>query len=126
MALNINLDSLAGSPRLTPLTSGFDALAPFVDRAAAGRHVGLHLPLMSNSDHANFAAQGIPAMRLIAGFDEPQSALRLLLTPADKRGLVDEEVLRAATQTAGVILWEALSAPVERLAALRPATRSQA
>lgn len=118
MVLNLNLDSLAGSPRLTALLSGFAQLGPFVTAAtaAAGRTIGQHLPLMSNSDHANFAALGIPAMRLIAGFDEPDSALRRLLTPADKRGLVDEAVLREATVTAGAILWAALSAPADTIA----------
>lgn len=127
MALNLNLDSLAGSPRLSALLSGFAPLGPFVAQAAAaaGRTIGLHLPLMPNSDHANFAALGIPAMRLIAGFDEPDSALRLLLTPADQRGLVDEAVLREATVTAGAILWAALSAPAETVAQWRSAAGSE-
>ena len=38
---------------------------------------------MPNSDHANFARRGIPALRLVAGFDEPDSRLRYLLTPGD-------------------------------------------
>jgi len=119
MVLNVNLDSLAGSPRLTALVCGSGALADFVERAAATRAVGLHLPLMSNSDHANFAALGIPAMRLLAGFNEPESALRLLLTPADRRDLVDAAMLREATVTAGAILWAALSAPASVIAALQ-------
>jgi len=121
MVLNVNLDSLAGSPRLTVLASGFEGIAPFVDRAvtAAGRSVGHHLPLMANSDHANFAALGVPAMRLIAGFNEPESQLRLLLTGADRRCLVDEAVLREATLTAGTILWNALAAKPEAIARLR-------
>lgn len=120
IVLNVNLDSLAGSPNLTALTSGFPALGAFAQDAASagGTHVQVHLPLMSNSDHANFAAIGIPAMRIIAGFDEPDSALRLLLTPADTRDLVDEAVLRASTITAGAILWAALSATTETIKAL--------
>lgn len=121
IVLNINLDSLAGSERLTALTSGFPALGPFAQRAAAGAGVplGVHLPLMPNSDHANFVEHGIPAMRLIAGFDEPQSALRLLLTRADTRQLVGEDVLRQATETAGAILWAALSADDAELRAMK-------
>lgn len=121
MVLNINLDSLAGSHRLTALTSNFSALGPFARRAAAraGIELGMHLPLMSNSDHANFAAQGIPAMRLIAGFDEPGSDLRLLLSRADTRHLVREDVLRQATVCAGAILWSALSAGESELHALK-------
>lgn len=112
MALNINLDSLAGSPRLTALTSGFVRLGEFARSGAslAGGALGVHLPLMPNSDHANFAACGIPALRLIAGFDEPDSALRLLLTPADTRALVGEGDLRAATASAAGVLWRALRA----------------
>ncbi len=121
MAVNINLDSIAGGARLTALTSGFAALGPFL-RGAAGA-VGLplstHLPLMRNSDHANFADHGIPAARLVAGFDEPGSALRYLLTGADTRGLVPLQELKAATVTAGTLVWAALSAPAEALAALR-------
>jgi aminopeptidase YwaD len=120
IVLNVNLDSLAGSQRLTALTSGFPALGPFVQRAAteAGIDLGVHLPLMSNSDHANFAAHGIPALRLIAGFDEPASALRLLLSPADKRELVDRRVLQDATACAGSILWSALAAEAEDVLSL--------
>src|SRR5690606_21709755 len=95
-------------------------LAPLVDAAAkgAGWPIAQHLPLMSNSDHANFAALGIPAMRLIAGFDEPDSSLRLLLTPSDTRDLVDESVLRNATATAGAVLWTALTANHEQMSRL--------
>ena len=42
-------------------------------------------PLMTNSDHANFAQGGIPALRLVAGFDDPAANLRSVLTPADTR-----------------------------------------
>jgi hypothetical protein len=117
IVLNVNLDSLAGSANLTALISGFTGLAPLVDAAAkgAGWPIAQHLPLMSNSDHANFAALGIPAMRLIAGFDEPDSSLRLLLTPSDTRDLVDESVLRNAAATAGAVLWTALTAHHEQM-----------
>lgn len=121
MAFNLNLDSIAGSSRLTALTSGYPALGDFVRGACAdvGLEVGIYLPLMQNSDHANFAAHGIPAMRLIAGFDEPASALRLLLSPADTRLLVPPAELKAATVTAGAILWRALSAPKRDMESLR-------
>lgn len=120
MAFNLNLDSLCGSPRITALTSEFPALGPFLRGAAtrAGFGLGTHLPLMTNSDHANFAAQGIPAARLVAGFDEPGSALRYLLTGADSRALVASGELKAATLLAATLLWEALTVPEERMAAL--------
>jgi Zn-dependent M28 family amino/carboxypeptidase len=121
MAVNINLDSIAGGARLTALTSGFAALGPFLRGAAgtAGLPLGVHVPLMRNSDHANFAEHGIPAARLVAGFDEPGSALRYLLTGADTRALVPVQELKAATITAGALLWAALNAPDAALAALR-------
>ena len=120
LRLNLNLDSIAGHPRLTALTSGFPALGPFVQQAAAsiGAEVAIHLPLMVNSDHANFAVAGIPALRLIAGFDAPEGALRHLLTGADTRALVPPGELKAASLTAGAILWAALNAPAEELAGL--------
>ncbi len=121
MAVNINLDSIAGGARLSALTSGFAGLGPFLRHAAGavGLPLGVHLPLMRNSDHANFADHGIPAARLVAGFDDPGSALRYLLTGADTRALVPLQELKAATITAGALVWAALTAPPEAMAALR-------
>ncbi len=123
MSVNINLDSIAGSPNLTALTSGFSKLGPFLTDAArkAGRSLRTHRPLMRNSDHANFADHRIPAARLIAGFGEPDSALRFLLTAADTRAIVPMEQLKAATMTAGALLWEALNTPSETMLRLREA-----
>lgn len=121
IALNLNLDSIAGAPSLTALTSGFPALGGFVQDAAraAGLQLAVHEPLMPNSDHANFAAHGIPALRLLAGFDEPGSNLRHLLTGADTRASTGVQELRAATLNAGAILWRALQCGGGTLAALR-------
>lgn len=120
MRFNLNLDSLCGSPRITALTSDFPGLGPFLRdaAAAAGFELGVHLPLMANSDHANFAAHGIPATRLVAGFDEPGSALRFLLTGADTRALVAPGELKAATLLAATLLWAGLAASEEAIAAL--------
>lgn len=121
MAANINLDSIAGSPHLTALTSGFAGFGPFLRDAAqkAGRSLDIHEPLMRNSDHANFADHGIPAARLIAGFGEPDSALRFLLTAADTRAIVPIEQLKGGTLTAGALLWAAMNAPGEAMLGLR-------
>lgn len=121
MRVNINLDSVAGHPRLTALTSGSSALGPWARAAAAriGAEVGVHLPLMRNSDHANFADRGVPALRLIAGFDAPEGALRHLLTGADTRAVVPPGELKAAALTAGAMLWAALNAEDSELDALR-------
>ncbi len=121
MALNVNLDSVAGSARLTALTSEFPALPAFVRQAvaSAGGTIGIHPVLMTNSDHANFAAKGIPALRLVAGFDEPQSNLRYVLTAADTRDKAAPAELTAAALAAASITWAALNADDATMAALR-------
>ena len=108
--LDINLDSVGGAANLTALTSGFANLDPWIRATAAraGLPVATHLPLMANSDHANFAAHGIPALRLIAGFGSADSHLRLLLTAADTRDKVRREELDAALRVAQALTWEAL------------------
>ena len=64
IALNVNLDSVGGSPNLAALTSGFAQLEPFLLRLAEASGIPLRTvrPLMQNSDHANFALGGIPAL----------------------------------------------------------------
>jgi aminopeptidase YwaD len=113
MLLNINLDSVGGASGLTALTSGFARLDAWVKETAA-----THLPLMANSDHANFAAHGIPALRLIAGFGAPDSNLRLLLTAADTRDKVRPAELDAALALATALTWQALTDPAATLAGL--------
>ncbi len=121
IVFNLNLDSIAGASSLTALTSGFPALGGFVQDAVevTGFQLAVHEPLMPNSDHANFAAQGIPALRLLAGFNQPGSNLRLLLTSADTRALTNVQELRAAALSAGAVLWQALDAEEETMAGLR-------
>lgn len=119
--LNVNVDSVAGSPNLAALTSGFARLEPFLLRVADTNGVLLRVvrPLMLNSDHANFAIAGIPAFRLVAGFDEPSANLRYVLTPADARDKVDEDELRQAATTTAAIVSAALEATVDEVAAWR-------
>ena len=111
--LNLNLDSVAGSPNLTALTSGFPALEAWLLRRAAAHGVGLgvHRPLMANSDHYNFARAGVPAARLVAGFDEPESCLRYVLTPADTRDKVRAEDLAAAAGLTARLVEDACRMP---------------
>ena len=115
--LNLNLDSVAGSPGLTALTSGFPALESWLlERAAAcGVALGVHRPLMANSDHYSFARAGVPAARLVAGFDEPESNLRYVLTPADTRDKVRTEDLVAAARLAARLVEDACRMPALRL-----------
>jgi len=121
MLFNLNLDSIAGTPRLTALTSGFINLPAFIREATAS--VGTLLPsiepLMANSDHANFARHGIPAARLVAGFNEPDSVQLYLLTSSDTRHLVAPAELKGATIIAAAILYHALSVSSETMAKLR-------
>ena len=114
IASNINLDSVAGSPNLTALTSGFPELGHYLRTVASANDVSLkcHLPLMMNSDHANFAVAGIPAFRLVAGFDEPEANLRHVLTPADTRDKVSpDELHQAALLTAAIVAASCTATP---------------
>ena len=112
IALNVNLDSVAGGARLTALTSGFAGLEPFLDGCAekAGIPLGTHRPLQSNSDHANFAQAGIPAFRLVAGFADRNAATAGVLTAADTRDKVDLDALQTAARLATAITAAALDA----------------
>jgi aminopeptidase YwaD len=105
IALNINLDSVAGGSRLAALTSGFAALEPFLISVADANGHGLRCvrPLMTNSDHANFAIAGIPALRMVAGFDDPSALVRLVLTAADTRDKVARAELATAAQLAACL-----------------------
>jgi aminopeptidase YwaD len=128
MVININLDSVGGASGLTALTSGFERLDAWVrDNAALASEashsisalsITTHLPLMANSDHANFAAHGIPALRLIAGFNAPESNLRLLLTAADTRDKVRPDELEQALRLATTLTWQALTADDATLSSL--------
>ena len=115
--LNLNLDSIAGNPELTALTSDFPALEAWLTERAAAHGVGLgaHRPLMANSDHYNFARAGVPAARLVAGFDEPESNLRYLLTPSDTREMVAPHDLAAAARLTACLVEDACRMPDLRL-----------
>jgi Zn-dependent M28 family amino/carboxypeptidase len=121
IVLNVNLDTVAGDARLTALTSEFPALDTFVREAAAsvGMAVGIYRPIMANSDHFNFARHGIPALRLVAGFDRPESNVRHILTAADTRDKVASEELKSAALLAAALVWRALNATDEELVRLR-------
>src|ERR1700738_1210886 len=115
IALNINLDSVAGGTRLAALTSGFAALEPFLLSVADanGHNLRCVRPLMTNSDHANFALAGIPAFRVVAGYDDPAPLARVVLTAADTRDKVARAELAAAAQLAACLT--AAACQVDRL-----------
>ena len=109
--LNVNLDTVAGAEGLTALTSGFADLEPFIERvgAATGIPVACFRPLRRNSDHYNYATAGIPAFRLVAGFSEPQSNVRHLLTADDTRDKASPDQLRRAAAFAAIACHLALT-----------------
>jgi Zn-dependent M28 family amino/carboxypeptidase len=112
VVLNINLDTVAGGKRLTALTSGFAGLEPFLLQAgeASGHRLRCVRPLQTNSDHANFALAGIPAFRLVAGYDEPDADVRFVLTPGDRRDKVEAAALISAAQLTAALLAAACNA----------------
>jgi hypothetical protein len=112
IGLNVNLDSVGGSRSLAALTSGFAGLEPFLLRVAEAMGIPLRTvrPLMPNSDHANFALAGIPAFRLVVGFDDPNANLRYLLTPSDTRDKVEETELQQAAVLSAAIVADACNA----------------
>lgn len=98
LKLDINLDTVAGDNALCALISEYPALAGLVDATAerAGVPLSHWLPFMPNSDHANFAKHGIPALRLVAGFENPQSRVRHILSRGDVPSIILESEMRNA------------------------------
>ena len=118
MQMNINLDTVAGDDHLTALTSDFPALDAWVKKVATenGLELGTYLPTMQNSDHFHFARHGIPAMRIVAGFDRPESSVQHVLTPLDTRNKAKAAQLAHAGRATTVLAWNALNSTGERLA----------
>lgn len=117
IALNVNLDSVAGGAELTAMTSGFAGLEDFLQEAAmlAGTNLKVYLPLQMNSDHGNFAQAGIPAFRLVAGFDDSTAATRFVLTPEDTRDKVSLDQLTTAARLSTSIVQHSLAASTEQV-----------
>jgi aminopeptidase YwaD len=123
IALNVNLDAVGGDARLAALTSGFAGVEPFLLGVAEANGIALRTvrPLMQNSDHANFALAGIPAIRLVAGFDDPAANLRYVLTPADTRDKVAADELTRSAVLATAIVAAASTADAREAAGWRHA-----
>lgn len=123
MLLNVNLDTVAGGNRLTALTSGYRGIEPFLleSSEATGVPLGLYRPLQVNSDHGNFAQAGIPAFRLVAGFNDHMANTRHLLTPLDRRDLAAPEELLLAARLTLEIVRRALDVSDEEAATWRRA-----
>jgi len=106
---NINVDTPVGHPRLNVLTAGDADLEELARRtsAAGGAPVGVVRAPTSNSDHYNFLRAGIPAARLIGGYDDPTAVSRYLLSAADTRDKVEPADLRAAAMSTAVLVLHA-------------------
>lgn len=121
IALNVNIDSVGFGAKTTALTSGFANLDQFCNDLAQeyDLNIATHGPFMPNSDHANFARRGIPAMRLVGGFNDPTSNARFVLTDGDTRDKVDKSHLVEAVRAALVLTMRAASAEPATIRALR-------
>jgi len=86
---------------------------------AAGVPVETWLPLMPNSDHANFARHGIPALRLVAGFGKPSSRVNRILSAGDVPALIREDEMRQALAVTAALADLALAMGEQELDALR-------
>lgn len=111
MLVNVNLDTVVGGTGWTALTSEFPHLSGLIQDGGrkANTEVRVFEPLQRNSDHANFAARGIPAFRLLSGFDEPESDVRFVLTGRDCRDLVNGADMEAAADLATALVETALN-----------------
>lgn len=111
IAVNVNLDTIAGGPRLACLTSTFPELVDFAQ--GIERRTGISLDIVTdlrrNSDHYNFARRGIPAMRLVSGFDRVDSEVRHLLMASDTRDKVHDSELKYGACVAAEFVWTALT-----------------
>lgn len=126
IAMVINLDTVVGHGSLNALTSGLADVEEFVRRCSASSPVPISVvrPMLANSDHINFVRAGIPAFRLIAGYEEPtESDTRYLLTPGDTRDRIDPGQLRTAALTVAHLVWTACTS-TERPARYRPDRQS--
>lgn len=128
ISLVINLDTVTGHPQLSALTSERDDVEHFVKKVSAsnGTPISVVRPVLPNSDHYNFARMGVPALRLIAGYEEPDTSdTRYLLTAGDTRSLVDAGQLRIAAMTVAQLAWQACTS-ADRVGDYRPSQAAAA
>lgn len=119
IALNLNLDVVAGSPKLTFLCNGFGDLAEWARETLRDEPARCEVSewVAHNSDHANFLRRGIPSIRLLAGMNEEDSDCGFHLSPADTTDKVRREDLAAAAGAAARVLLAALDSelPLARM-----------
>ena len=115
----INLDCVAGSMKFGAMTSEYGCLENAVRSAATacGMHIDIYTPLLRNSDHYNFAVNGVPALRLVAGFGEKNSKLQNVLTERDNRSLVEEKELELALAVTRELVRASIGLEIENCSA---------
>lgn len=115
IAINVNIDCVGVESSLTALTSGFAGSEPFLLAQSEQADVALSLfrPLQMNSDHGNFAQAGIPAFRLVSGFNDHGANTRYVLTAEDTRDKVASDNLDAAARLTAQIVAAALDTSSE-------------
>jgi len=121
IAIDVNLDSVAGTDTIAVMISGFAELTELVAQASASSAIDadVHLPLVRNSDHYNFAVAGIPAVRIVAGFGDRDASLRHVLTEGDRRDLVPTHELERAARLATAMTYLAAQASAPEVAKWR-------
>jgi Zn-dependent M28 family amino/carboxypeptidase len=110
ISLNLNLDVVAGSQKLTFLCNGFSDLAEWAREVLRDEPALCEVSewVAHNSDHANFLRRGIPSIRLLAGMNEESSNCGFHLSPADTTDKVLREDLTAAAGATTRVLLAAL------------------
>lgn len=107
---NVNVDTPVGYPRLYGLTAGNPLILELLRRASelGGTPVHPVYAHTTNSDHANFLAAGIPAVRLIGGYNDEAAGSRLLLTASDTRHRVEPLDLKHGAIVTALVTLSAL------------------
>lgn len=111
IAICVQLDTIAGSPNISCLSSEFDELADLAGGVSERLAMPIKVvrPIKRNSDHYNFARRGIPALRLVAGFDEPEAGVRHLLMASDTRDKVNAAEFKNGACVAAEFVWHGLT-----------------
>lgn len=107
---NVNVDTPVGYPRLFGLTAGDPLILDLLRTASRIGGTPVH-PIYAhttNSDHANFLEAGIPAVRLIGGYNDESAGSRLLLTASDTRHRVEPLDLKHGAIVTALVTLAAL------------------
>lgn len=101
----INLDVVSGDSRMCALTGGDRGVEELLQ--VANRHVEPVVepvrPLLANSDHHVFQEHRRPAIRLVRGYERPQSEVRFILTEQDRKQRVDLQEIAETCVIAAVL-----------------------